>query len=140
MDGRDFRTYVLLGDGEIQEGIVWEAAMSAAKFGLDNLTAILDYNKVQLDGTTDEIMPLGDVRAKWESFGWHVIEIDGHKVEEIADALDRAKAVKGRPTIIVARTVKGKGVSFMEGKNTWHGKPISREEYEAAKAELGGGK
>lgn len=140
LDGKDFHTYVLLGDGEIQEGIVWEAAMSAPNFGLDNLTAILDYNKVQLDGTTDEIMPLGDVRAKWESFGWHVIEIDGHKVEEIAAALDEAKALKGKPAIIIARTVKGKGVSFMEGKNTWHGKPISQEEYEAAKAELGGGK
>ncbi len=140
LDNKDFTVYVLLGDGEIQEGVVWEAAMSASKFKLDNVVAILDYNRVQLDGTVDEIMPLGDVKAKWASFGWNVIEIDGHKVEEISDAVDKAKTVKGRPTIIVARTVKGKGVSFMEGKNTWHGKPISREEYEAAKAELRGGK
>jgi len=140
LNKKDFITYVLLGDGEIQEGIVWEAAMAASKFGLDNVIAILDRNGVQLDGTVEEIMPLGDVKAKWESFGWNTIECDGHKVEEISDAVDRAKTLKGKPVIIIARTVKGKGVSFMEGKNTWHGKPISREEYEAAKAELAGGK
>lgn len=140
MDKKDYKVYVLLGDGEIQEGIVWEAAMSASKFGLDNVIAILDRNGVQLDGTIEEIMPLGDVKAKWESFGWNTIECDGHKVEEISDAVDKARTLKGKPTIIIARTVKGKGVSFMEGKNTWHGKPISREEYDAAKAELAGGK
>ena len=140
LNRKDFITYVLLGDGEIQEGIVWEAAMSASKFGLDNVIAILDRNGVQLDGTIEEIMPLGDVKAKWESFGWNTIECDGHNVEEISDAVDRARTLKGKPTIIIARTVKGKGVSFMEGKNTWHGKPISREEYDAAKAELAGGK
>lgn len=137
---KDFFTYVLMGDGEIQEGIVWEAAMAAGKFKLDKVIAILDKNDVQLDGTVEEIMPLGDVAAKWESFGWNTLTADGHKVEEIADAVDKAKAMKGRPTIILARTVKGKGVSFMEGKNTWHGKPISQAEYEAAKAELKGGR
>jgi transketolase len=137
---KSFTTYVLMGDGEIQEGIVWEAAMAASKFKLDNVVAILDRNGVQLDGTVEEIMPLGDVKAKWESFGWNTLNIDGHKVGEISDAVDTAKTLKGKPTIIIARTVKGKGVSFMEGKNTWHGKPINPEEYAAAKAELKGGK
>ena len=137
---KDFTTYVLMGDGEIQEGIIWEAAMAAAKFKLDNVIAILDKNGVQLDGTVEEIMPLGDVKAKFESFGWNVLVADGHKVEEVADAVDEARKTKGKPTLIIAKTVKGKGVSFMEGKNSWHGKPISQSEYEAAKAELQGAK
>ncbi len=136
--GRSFTTYVVMGDGEIQEGIVWKAAMSASKFRLDNVIAILDRNRVQLDGTVEEIMPLGDLRAKWESFGWNVLAADGHRVEDISDRIDEAKTLAGKPTIIIAETVKGKGVSFMEGKNAWHGKPINREEYVAAKAELGG--
>ncbi len=140
LDRKDATVYALLGDGEIQEGIVWEAAMAAAKFKLDNVVAILDRNGVQLDGTVEEIMPLGDVKAKFESFGWNAILADGHKVEEISDAVDAAKKVKGRPSIVIAKTVKGKGVSFMEGKNTWHGKPIAQAEYEAAKAELTGAK
>lgn len=127
-----------MGDGETQEGIIWEAAMSASKFKVDNLVAILDYNGVQLDGTTEQIMPMGEVSAKWKSFGWNVIEIDGHKVEEISDAIDKAKATKGVPSIIIARTVKGKGVSFMEGKNTWHGSPIGDDNYKQAMQELGG--
>ncbi|MDK2799255.1 MAG: transketolase [Clostridiales bacterium] len=138
LNNKEYYTYVLMGDGEIQEGIVWEAAMSAAKFKVDNLIAILDNNGVQLDGTVDEIMPLGDIEAKWKSFGWNVIKIDGHNVEEISDAVDKAKATKGVPTIIIAKTVKGKGVSFMEGKNTWHGSPIGDEHYKQAMAELGG--
>lgn len=138
LDKLDYTTYVLMGDGEIQEGIVWEAAMSASKFKVDNLVAILDYNGVQLDGTTDQIMPMGDVSAKWKSFGWNVIETDGHVVEEIADAIDKAKATKGVPSIIIAKTVKGKGVSFMEGKNTWHGSPIGDDNYKQAMQELGG--
>jgi len=137
---KDATVYVLLGDGEIQEGIVWEAAMAASKFKLDNVVAILDRNGVQLDGTVEEIMPLGDVKAKFESFGWNVILAEGHKVEEISDAVDAAKKVKGKPSIIIAKTVKGKGVSFMEGKNAWHGKPIGQAEYETAKAELTGAK
>jgi transketolase len=137
---KDFYTYVLMGDGEIQEGIIWEAAMAAHKFGLDHLIGILDHNGVQLDGTVDEIMPLGDVRAKWEAFGWKTIVINGHDVEAVSDAVDKAKTIKGSPIIIIANTVKGKGVSFMEGKNGWHGKPIGPDDYKAAKAELAGGK
>ena len=136
LDDRDYHTYVLMGDGELQEGIVWEAAMSAAKFKADNLTVIVDNNGVQLDGTLEEIMPMGDIAAKWRAFGWHVISIDGHRVDEISDAVDAAKLVKGMPTVIVAKTVKGKGVSFMEGKSAWHGKPISTDEYANAMQEL----
>ena len=137
LDGRAWRTVVLMGDGEMQEGIVWEAAMSAAKFAADNLLLIVDNNGVQLDGTVPEIMPMGDIAAKWRSFGWHVIDIDGHEVEEIDAAVDEAGAVKGKPTVIIADTVKGKGVSFMEGQSAWHGKPIGREEFEHAMKELG---
>ncbi|MBS1226852.1 MAG: transketolase [Proteobacteria bacterium] len=137
LDGRDYRTYVLMGDGELQEGIVWEAAMSASKFKADNLTVIVDNNGVQLDGTVDEIMPMGDIAAKWRAFGWNVISIDGHLVEEISAAIDLAKTVKGQPSVIIAKTVKGKGVSFMEGKSAWHGKPISQNEYVSAMNELG---
>lgn len=138
LNNKDYYTYVLLGDGEIQEGIIWEAAMSASKFKLDNLIAILDNNGVQLDGTVEEIMPMGDIEAKWKAFGWEVIHTDGHDVAEICNAIDNAKKVKNAPTIIIAKTVKGKGISFMEGKNTWHGKPIGEEEYKLAMTELGG--
>lgn len=138
IDNLDYYTYVLLGDGEIQEGIIWEAAMAAPKFKADNLIAIVDLNGVQLDGTTEEIMPSGDMEGKWKSFGWNVLTIDGHDVEQVADAIDKAKATKGMPTVILAKTVKGKGVSFMEGKNTWHGSPINDEQFKQAMAELGG--
>lgn len=138
LDGYDNTTYVLMGDGEMQEGIVWEAAMSGSKFKVDNLIAFIDYNGVQLDGTTDEIMPMGDMAKKWESFGWHVIKINGHNVSEISDAIDTAKTVKEKPSIIIAKTVKGKGVSFMEGKNVWHGSPIGEDDYKQALLELGG--
>ncbi len=138
MQGYDAYTYAVLGDGEINEGAVWETAMSANKFKLSNLIAILDYNKVQLDGTSDEIMPLGDVAAKWRAFGWNVIECDGHNVTALCDAIDAAKAHTGGPTIIIAHTIKGKGVSFMEGKNTWHGKAIDDESYAKLLVELGG--
>ena len=138
LDKRSYTTYVVPGDGETQEGMVWEAAMAASKFGADNLIAILDKNDVQLDGTTDEIMPLGDVEAKWQSFGWNTIMINGHDVCAISDAVDEAKTVKDKPTIIIAETIKGKGVSFMEGSNIWHGKPIDEEHYRLAIKELGG--
>lgn len=138
LDSKDYYTYVLMGDGEIQEGIIWEAAMSASKFKLDNLIAILDNNGVQLDGTNEQIMPMGDIKAKWESFGWNVISTDGHDVEKVCEAIDQAKTLKGKPVIIIAKTVKGKGVSFMEGKNTWHGKAISAQDYVIAMTELGG--
>lgn len=133
---KDFYVYVLVGCGELNEGQVWEAAMAAAKYQLDHLIVILDYNCYQLDGSMDEIMPLGDVMAKWKSFGWNVMEINGHESEEISDAIDMAKKASGRPTITVAHTVKGKGVSFMENTHLWHGKKISDEEYEKAVSEL----
>ena len=136
--GKSYTTYALIGDGEANEGAIWEALMSANKFKLDNLIPILDYNRVQLDGTTDEIMPLLDISAKFRAFGMNVIEIDGHDVEAISDAVDKAKAHKGQTTVIVANTVKGKGISFMEGKSAWHGSPIDTGSYELAKAELGG--
>jgi transketolase len=121
------RVYCILGDGEIQEGQVWEAAMSAPKLGqphhpLDNLTVILDYNKIQLDDFVAKILDLEPVVAKWQSFGWPVLEIDGHSLDQIGKALDQAEATKGRPTLVVAHTVKGKGVSFMENNPDWHGK------------------
>ena len=140
LDNKDYYTYVLLGDGEIQEGQIWEAAMSAVKFKTDNVIAILDNNGVQLDGTLEEIMPMGDIGKKFEAFGWNVIHADGHDFKSIDEAIEKAKSTKGVPSIIIAKTVKGKGVSFMEGKNIWHGKPISDEEFKTAMAELGGGK
>lgn len=137
LDGRRYRTYVLLGDGELQEGQIWEAAMAAAKYGLDNLVAIVDNNGVQLDGKVADIMPLGSVKAKFAAFGWEVIEVDGHDVAALDAAFDMARAARG-PAVIVAATVKGKGVSFMEGKNEWHGKAIDDAQYAAAVEELGG--
>lgn len=125
MKGSPARVYAVLGDGEINEGAVWETAMSAAKYGLSNLTAILDYNKVQLDGTNDEVMPLGDVEAKWASFGWNVLRCDGHDIRALSGALDQAEENTTQPTIVIADTVKGKGVSFMEGKSSWHGAALS---------------
>jgi transketolase len=138
LNGIAYHTYVLLGDGEIQAGIIWEAAMTAAKYGLDNLTAILDYNDVQLDGPVHQIMPLEPVKAKWEAFGWRTVEIDGHNMRQILEALDEATHVHARPTIIIAHTVKGQGVSFMENKSIWHGRAPTEEEYKIAVAELGG--
>ena len=132
------RVYAVLGDGEIDEGTVWEASMSAAEFQVDNLCAVLDWNGVQLDGTTADIMPTGDLEAKFASFGWNVLTCDGHNVEELYEAFEEAKKVKGKPTMILAHTVKGKGVSFMEGKNAWHGKPIDDESFAQAMKELGG--
>lgn len=137
LDQSDKNVYVLMGDGEIQEGIIWEAAMSAAKFKADNLIAILDNNGVQLDGKTEDVMPLYDVSAKWRAFGWHVIEVDGHDLEALDTAVYRAKDIEGQPVLINAKTIKGKGVSFMEGKNIWHGKPIDDEHLAIALGDLG---
>ena len=138
LDQTGARVYAVLGDGEINEGTIWEACMAAVKFKVDNLTAILDWNGVQLDGTSEEIMPMGDIRAKFEAFGWHCIECDGHDVGALIEAYDDARGIKDVPTMILAHTVKGKGVSFMEGKNAWHGKPIGDADYEVAMRELGG--
>lgn len=138
LNGSPARVYAVLGDGELNEGTVWEAAMSAPKFKLDNLTAIVDYNRVQLDGTTEEIMPIRDLSAKWHSFGWNVIECNGHDLKELNAALDASAKLKDGPSVIIASTVKGKGVSFMEGKAAWHGKPLSDDDLVKAIAELGG--
>ena len=138
LKGNDSYIYVVMGDGEIQEGAVWEAAMAGAKFGTTHCIAVLDHNGVQLDGTNDEIMPMGDIGEKWNAFGWNVIRCGGHDVLEIKAAVESAKAEDKRPSIILCETIKGKGVSFMEGKSAWHGKAISDAEYQQAKAELGG--
>jgi transketolase len=130
------RVFVVLGDGEINAGVVWEGVMSAAKFRLGNMTAILDYNGIQQTGATADVMPTEPIADKWEAFGWHVQEIDGHNVGEVLDALDRADEVHARPSVIIARTTKGKGVSFMEYDNRWHGMPPNKEQFEHALAEL----
>lgn len=139
LDQSNHRVYVLLGDGELDAGVAWEAAMAASKYKLDNLTAIVDRNRVQLDGPTAEVMPLEPLRDKWASFGWHVIDVDGHDVLKLMKALDEATRVHGVPTVIIAYTVKGKGVSFMENDSRWHGRPPSKEQYETALQELEGG-
>ena len=133
---KDFRVYSILGDGEIAEGQVWEAAMAANKFHLDNLCAVVDLNGLQIDGTTDEVMPTAPVDQKFEAFGWHVIKIDGHDFDQIEAAFEAAKATKGQPTVILAKTIKGKGVSFMENQAGWHGKAPNDEQFAQAKAEL----
>ena len=130
------RVYVVLGDGEINAGVIWEGAMTAAKYRLGNLTAILDYNGVQQTGATADVMPTEPIGDKWRAFGWHVQEIDGHNVAEILNALDRADEVHARPSIIIARTTKGKGVRLFEYDHNWHGAPPSKEQYEQALAEL----
>lgn len=130
------RVYVILGDGEIDAGVIWEGALAAARYRLGNLTAILDYNGIQQTGATAEVLPTEPIAEKWTAFGWHVQEIHGHNVLEILNALDRADEVHARPAIIVARTTKGKGVSFMEYDHRWHGMPPNREQYEQARAEL----
>lgn len=134
------RVYCILGDGEIQEGIVWEAAMGAAKHKLNNLICILDNNGVQLDGLTKDIMPLNNIRERWESFGWEVIDIDGHCIESIIEGLDAAKNIIDKPVLLNAETIKGKGICFMENKNIWHGKPIDAINYKEAMIQLKGEK
>jgi transketolase len=138
MDGRDYRVYVLLGDGECQAGVVWEGAMTAAKYQLSNLTAIVDYNNVQLDGPVHDIMPLEPFADKWRSFNWRAIEINGHSVRHVLEALDMAKEIHDRPTVIVAHTTKGKGVSYMENDASWHGAAPDDQQYAQAVAELRG--
>ena len=138
LKGLDNHVYAILGDGELNEGAVWETAMSAPKFKLDNLIAVVDRNKVQLDGTVEEIMPTEPLADKWRAFGWNVITCNGHDVAELDEAYTAAEMNCGRPTVIIADTIKGKGVSFMEGKNTWHGQAISDENLALALKELGG--
>ncbi|MGO9613961.1 MAG: transketolase [Dissulfurispiraceae bacterium] len=131
------RVYCLLGDGEIQEGQVWEACMTASHYMLDNLCAIVDLNELQIDGKCSEVMRIEPVSSKWKAFGWHVMEIDGHNMEEIVGALDETEKIKVKPSVILARTIKGKGVSFFEGKVEYHGLTPTRVELELALKELG---
>lgn len=136
LDNKDYRVFVLLGDGEIQEGQIWEAAMAAAHYKLDNVTAFLDYNRLQIDGTLDEVMSPEPVADKWRAFGWDVQKIDGHDIDQIREAIERAGQTTGKPSIVIARTVKGKGVSFMENEVGWHGSAPKPEQVEQALAEL----
>jgi transketolase len=133
---KDYHVWVLIGDGESQEGSVWEAAMAGAKWKLDNYTVILDHNGLQNDTFTDDIMPLGAIADKWRAFDWNVIEIDGHNMKEIVEALEEALTVKEQPTIVIAKTIKGKGVSFMENVPVWHGKAPNAEQAKIALAEI----
>lgn len=132
LDGSDSRVYVIIGDGEQAEGQIWEAAMAASAYKADNLCAILDYNKLQATDATDRILPIGNLKEKWGSFGWHVIDIDGHDAAAILAALDEAKETKGAPTMIIARTVKGKGFPFAENLVKYHNGAISEQEQEQA--------
>ncbi len=135
---KDFQVYVILGDGELNEGLVWEAAMAANKFNLNNLVAIVDRNGLQMDGPCETVMPMGDIAAKFAAFGWTTLEIDGHDMEQILEALDTARDHKGGPICIVARTVKGKGVSYMENICEWHGKCPNNEQFCCALDEIKG--
>jgi transketolase len=132
MDQRDWRVYCLTSDGEHDEGNTWEAIMFASKYKLDNLVCIVDRNNIQIDGKTDQIMPLGDLGKKYEQFGWGVIDINGHNFEEILGAFEKAKEIKGKPTVIIAHTTPGKGVSFMEDRFEWHGTPPDLQEVDGA--------
>jgi len=133
---KDYHVFVIIGDGESQEGSIWEASMAAPNFKLDNLTAILDYNHLQNDYSVDDIMPIHPAVDKWRAFGWHVLDIDGHDMAQVVAALEEAKSHKGKPTMIVANTVKGKGVSYMENVCEWHGRAPCQEEADQALEEL----
>jgi transketolase len=137
LDGsKSRRVYCVMGDGELDEGNIWEAAMLAGKYRLSNLTGIIDRNNIQIDGPTEQVMPLENLRDKWEAFGWHVLEVDGHNLEAIIAACDQSKAIAEKPTMIIAHTIPGKGVDFMEADFHWHGKPPSRGEAKRALHEL----
>lgn len=136
MDNKDYRVYCILGDGEIEEGQIWEAAMTSNKYKLDNLCVIVDNNNLQIDGTIEEVMSSYPIDEKFRSFGFEIIKIDGHDIEEITKAFEVAKNIKGKPTCIIAKTVKGKGISYMENQVGWHGKAPNEEQYKEAIAEL----
>ena len=138
IDIKDYRVYTLLGDGELEEGQVWEAAMAAAHYKLDNLTAFVDFNGLQIDGDITKVMNPSPIDKKFEAFGWNVLVIDGHDIEAIQDAIEKAKKTKSKPTVIVCNTVKGKGVSFMENQAGWHGTAPNKEQCEQALKEIGG--
>lgn len=139
IDGSNYRVYVLLGDGECEEGEVWEAAMAAAHFKLDNLCAMVDFNGLQIDGDIRGVMNPTPIGEKFEAFGWNCVAIDGHDFNQIQEAFDQAKSTKGRPTVILAETTKGKGVSFMEDDASWHGSAPNKEQYQRALKDLDGG-
>jgi transketolase len=138
LDKKDFKVYALLGDGECDEGQIWEAAMFAHHYRLDNLVAIIDRNHFQIDGSTESIMSIEPFAKKWEAFGWYVIETNGNNIKKMTDALERIKNIKDKPVAIIAHTIKGKGISFMENNNAFHGKSPSKEEMEIALRELSG--
>lgn len=137
--GKDYRVYAVLGDGELEEGQVWEAAMFASHYGLDNLCAFVDNNNLQIDGTIDTVCSPYPIDDKFAAFGWNVLKIDGHDFGQMEEACEKARQCCGKPTVIIAKTVKGKGVSFMENMAGWHGVAPDRKQYETAMAELGGG-
>ena len=138
IDNKDYRVYALLGDGELEEGQVWEAAMSAAHYKLDNLTAFIDFNGLQIDGDITKVMNPSPIDKKFEAFGWNVLVIDGHDIDEILNAIEKAKNCKGKPTVVICNTIKGKGVSFMENRASWHGTAPNKEQCKQALAEIGG--
>lgn len=138
LDKKDYNVFVILGDGEVQEGQIWEAAMTSAHYKLGNVIAILDFNGLQIDGSNEEVMDINPIDEKFSAFGWYVIKIDGHDLEAIGNAIDEAKNIKDKPTIIIAKTIKGKGVSFMENNAAWHGTAPNEEQREAAIKELEG--
>jgi transketolase len=138
IDGAPYRVYAALGDGELQEGQVWEAAMFAAHYKLDNLTAVIDNNNLQIDGAVTDVMSPYPIDEKFSAFGWHVVRIDGHDFGQIEAAFDEAERVTGKPAAIIQKTVKGKGVSFMENKASWHGTAPNDEQYKTAMEELRG--
>ena len=136
LDKKKYRVYCAMSDGEQDSGNTWEAVMFAAKYRLNNLTAIIDRNNIQIDGFTEDIMPLESLKAKYEAFNWHVLEVDGHNMEQFVDAINEAHAIYEKPTVIIAHTIPGRGVSFMERDYLWHGKPPTKEEAEKALSEL----
>lgn len=136
IDKKDYRVFVLIGDGELQEGQIWEAAMTAAHYELDNITVFIDNNGLQIDGANREVMNIEPIEEKWKAFGWHTIKIDGHDFDQIQRAVEEAKNIKGKPTVIIAKTIKGKGISFMENEADWHGKAPNQEQSQQALKEL----
>ncbi len=138
MDSEGVRVYCICGDGEIEEGQIWEAAMTSSHYKLDNLCLIVDNNNLQIDGAVSDVMNIYPIDEKFKSFGFEVINVDGHNIPELISAFEQAKKVKGKPTVIIANTIKGKGVSFMENEASWHGKAPNEEEYKQAMKELGG--
>ena len=136
LDKKDYRVYAMMGDGEIEEGEIWEAAMAAAKYRLDNLCGLVDVNGLQIDGATADVMPSEPLDAKFAAFGWHVIKADGHDFDSLRAALKQARETQGQPSVILMKTTKGKGVSYMENNAGWHGKAPNAEQYEAGRAEL----